>query len=97
MHKLTGFLIVACTAVLVECHLGPFFPGPPSIACEAGSTLNPYTNTCLRPVTDKKTWDDAKAFCEAAGEYLAVLEDVNSVNWFEHIRRTQAGRVDKCM
>ena len=61
------------------------------IACPAGYAYNPFACSCLRIIRERKTWDEAKAYCEAAGEYLAVLDSVESINWYKNLRMTNPG------
>ncbi|XP_067942626.1 C-type lectin lectoxin-Phi1-like isoform X1 [Watersipora subatra] len=56
--------------------------------CPPGYAYNPFACSCLRIVRQSKTWYEAKAFCEAAGEYLAVLDCVESINWYKNLRMT---------
>ncbi|XP_067941321.1 C-type lectin domain family 17, member A-like [Watersipora subatra] len=58
------------------------------IACPTGYAYNPFACSCLRIIRERKTWDEAKAYCEGAGEYLAVLDSVESINWYKNLRMT---------
>jgi hypothetical protein len=66
-----------------------------TLACPSGYTHNPIEDTCLRLVKQTKSWYDAKADCERSGEYLLVLDGVDSANWFEHLRRTNSGEFER--
>ena len=60
--------------------------------CPNGYKLNPFSKTCIRLVQIPKTWEDAKNYCEVAGEYLATFETSDSANWFIHHRLTDPGK-----
>ena len=59
--------------------------------CPKDYKFNPFSKTCVRLVGEKKTWEDAKSYCEADEEYLATFETVESANWLIHQRKSDAG------
>ena len=51
------------------------------LKCASGYDMNPVTSTCIRLETSKYNWEDAKAGCEAQGDYLAVFTTTGSLAW----------------
>lgn len=79
--------MISCTAIIfLFCSV---------LACSGDYVLNPISNTCIRLVQKYLTYAEAKADCEAAGEYLAVFPTVDSVQWllkFMNDPKTPSGR-----
>ena len=60
--------------------------------CPGNYSYNPYSNTCLRAVDKRLSWQQAKEYCEHDGEYLATFETLESVYWLvNHRRREDTG------
>jgi len=64
----------------------------PRVECRPGYLYNPFSTTCVRIVNRKQTWNQAKQWCEAAGESMLVLEKVEEIFWFNNMRETHAGK-----
>ena len=62
------------------------------ITCPQDYELNPFSMTCFRVLTTPANWDNAKAACEGAGEFLAVFDTVDSIEWFKFLRHTNSGK-----
>lgn len=83
-------LLVVCAGFLGLAEGRSRFSQPDE--CPNGYLKNPFERTCLRVINEQLSWDEAKAKCEETpGQYLAVLDGVDALNWFEHIRRTEPG------
>lgn len=81
--------------IVCDDHHRPVFSEP--VNCPDAYVRNPFSNTCLRLVIARMSWDQAKAKCEQDDGYLAVIDGVEAVNWFEHFRRTTPGMIHTCM
>ncbi|XP_067945169.1 C-type lectin domain family 4 member G-like [Watersipora subatra] len=62
------------------------------ISCPPNYVRNPYSNTCLTLIAERRTYSSAKEFCEARGEYLATFETIESSVWFVNLRQTLGWR-----
>lgn len=51
------------------------------VRCSSGYQRNPYSNTCIRIVRISKNWNDAKSYCENAGEKLATFDTIEDATW----------------
>ena len=60
--------------------------------CPKGYKVNPFSKTCIKLVNLKKTWDDAKNYCEVNGEYLATFETTDSATWLAYQRQSDPGK-----
>ncbi|XP_067947370.1 C-type lectin Cal-like [Watersipora subatra] len=61
------------------------------ISCPNSYVRNPYSNTCIGLISQSKSWEDAKNYCENRGEYLATFETLESIFWFVNLRKTHSG------
>ena len=61
------------------------------LKCPTEYKLNPFSKTCVRLINKDKTWEDARKYCVAGGDYLATFETTDSANWFIHQRKSDSG------
>lgn len=60
--------------------------------CPPEYVLNPFSQTCLRIVTEKENWEGAAGVCDEDDEYLAVFDTVESIEWFKNLRHTNQSK-----
>ena len=61
--------------------------------CPDSYEYNPFSNTCYRIVKLLRSWQNAKSYCEDAGEYLATFGSLESAFWFVTLRQSNPGIV----
>ena len=54
-----------------------------------GYEYNPFSDSCFRVIDEDKDWDEAVTACADDGEYLAVLDTLETKAWFKHLRHTK--------
>lgn len=68
--------------------------GDPAVCPSSGYVLNPKSGTCYRLVSDLSTWNESKAYCEAAGEHLVTFRTYQAAEWFAQSKYRSANIFD---
>ncbi|XP_067943242.1 snaclec stejaggregin-B subunit beta-1-like [Watersipora subatra] len=59
--------------------------------CPIEYYFNPHSQTCLRYIDQKVTWEAARNFCLANGEDLVTLDSLSSAHWLTKVIVTAPG------